>query len=60
MDHVLLLWELTITEWHRVRSSIGSKYMDISVITLEDKHFDTRLYYRFEKVDRSLECFITS
>lgn len=34
--------------------------MDISVITSKDEDFDVRLYYRLERVDRSLECFITS
>lgn len=60
MDCVLLLWELTISEWLRVRSSIETKYMDISVITFKDKDFDVGLYYRLKRVDKSLECFITS
>lgn len=31
MDGVPLLQELTTSEWHRMRSSTESKYMDISI-----------------------------
>lgn len=50
MDRLCCFITVTTSEWHRVESSIGGKYMNISVITFKDKNFDVRMYYRLERI----------